>query len=321
MSKPATPLTTPRAGDAEPQQGGANDDAVAAATSRRLQRAQGLTHDHRYGPYEDPTDMIHKILGLAALHPQNLSLSSFDPVFFAQLTPLERNDLLRCMCNIDDPTATEIPGCSAIYVSDYDRFEPFFGAVLAKLRGANCLLHDCNKKLPSGWSNINDVNNTEALDVSKLGLPALQIICTIRRNLNDLSLLISSMEVDQMNEAAMALESRAVEIFESIPSLGGEYFSFSPSHEKFISESEFQELDSIRKIKELLPMVEVEYKLGCGVYVDMDRNNRLLLVKVGCKDHFEIVSSLRGTIINDPLERARCIVEMICFAENGVYGS
>ena len=101
--------------------------------------------------------------------------------------------MLRCICNnIDDPTATEIPGCSAIYASDYDRFEPFFGAVLAKLRGANCLLHDCNKKLPSGWSNINDANNTGALDVSKLGLPALQITCTIRRNLNDLSLLISS---------------------------------------------------------------------------------------------------------------------------------
>ena len=349
MSKPATPLATPTAGDAAAQHeaswndigaapasaGGlkpaavqldkhdqAGGDAVAVANARRLQRATDLANAHvpdsRHDEHEsDPAATAREILELAALHPNNICLSSFDPALFGQLPPSEREELLRCMrTGIDDPAAAGA-GCSAVHANDYDRFQPFFRAVLAKLRGAEFVLQDRSEKQPSGWCSSNGVG-IGALDISDLDLPAVQIACTARRNLKDLPMSISG-ETDEGNQTRSSLESRALKIFDSLPSMGGRYLSFTPGHANFISEPDFQALDTVWMMNASFPAADLAYGEGCGLYFDMDQGNQPVSIKVGGQDHFEIVCIQHGTILNEPLERIKSTVETISSIEGAEF--
>ena len=177
---------------------------------------------------------LSKIASIKKSNPGNLAVADFDFDYFASLSSADKKELL-AIVNSGVQNADSGMGCYAMNPSDYDKFEPFFGAVISDYhkvpRSAN---HVTDWKLDG----VAGLPADGKLDVTKLGLPPVSMRVRVGRNLADFPLPGAMNKDDRV-----AMEAKMQIAFKELKKkYGGRYHSLTPGNPDFINDDEYAAL-------------------------------------------------------------------------------
>lgn len=216
-------------------------------------------------------------------------------------------------------------GCYAMNPSDYDKFEPFFGAVISEYHKV-----PRSQKHVTDWS-LDGVAGLPAdgkLDVTKLGLPPVSMRVRVGRNLSEFPLPGAMTKADRI-----AMEAKLSKAFEQLKAkFGGRYHSLTPGNPDFINADEYKALVKARfMFKDMAADtyltsagIASDWPFGRGCYVSGDKQ---FIIWVGEEDHMRIMCMNKaGTVINETFDRLKnCLdtvesIEGLKFAHSEKYG-
>ncbi len=251
-----------------------------------------------------------KVAALAAQYPDNIALQSFDPDYYAALSPALQDRLRICMnSGIENPDSQM--GCYACQPSDYDDLRPFFARVLARYHQVP---EDARHVTSWSLANIPGLPEDGVLDLARLGLPPLSMRVRVGRNLADFALPGSMTRAERIE-----LENRMMALFErliALPEFGGAYHSLTPGNPQQIDAATYAELvDAHIMFKRMdtdryltAAGIAGDWPHGRGAYVSADRG---FIIWVGEEDHLRIMCMQRGTLLNAVFDRLKAALELI----------
>jgi creatine kinase len=267
---------------------------------------------------------LAKIAEIKKSFPNNLAIKHFDFDYFASLSASDKAELLNIVnSGIVNPDSGM--GCYAMNPSDYDKYEPFFGAVIADYHKV-----DRSAKHVTDWSlsGVKGLPEGGVLDVTKLGLPPVSMRVRVGRNLQDFPLPGAMTKADRI-----AMEDKLSKAFGELKKLfGGRYHSLTPGNADFINADEYKALVKARfMFKDMAADsyltsagIASDWPYGRGCYVSGDKQ---FIIWVGEEDHMRIMCMNKsGTIINETFERLKkCLdtvegIEGLKFAHSDKYG-
>ena len=251
-----------------------------------------------------------RVGALASLHLDNIALQSFDPDWYATLTPELQTRLQKCMnSGLENPDSQM--GCYACQPSDYDELRPFFAKVLARYHK---VAEDARHVNSWSLDGVEGLPQDGILDIAKLGLPPLSMRVRVGRNLRDFALPGSMTRDDRIR-----LEDQMMAVFDrliSMPEFGGAYHSLTPGNAHFIDEASYNELvDAHIMFKRMdtdryltAAGIAADWPYGRGCYVSADK---AFVIWVGEEDHLRIMCMKRGTVLNEVFDRLKSALDLV----------
>jgi tetratricopeptide (TPR) repeat protein len=255
--------------------------------------------------------VLNNIKALANSHPSNVCLRAFDPVYFESLTAESQHRLLQLMNDgITQPSSSRV-GCFAGEPEDYERYRPFFTAVVQAFHGIGPDAVYTNEWSLSG---IDGLPEDRKLDLDRLGFNFETFMRVwVGRNLSGLP-LPPAMEAKDRS----LLESTMLATFEALIEMeeyGGRYVSLTPDHPNSITEADRAELeragvlfsDVTQQPELVLAGVASDWPIGRGCYISGDEE---LVIWVGEEEHLRITCKRTGKSLNKVFEKLHTVLAL-----------
>jgi creatine kinase len=291
--------------------------AVEAASDAELQDCiKGMTEGSRNKIMAalsgkggiDAAKIISQIKAARVSNPDNLTAKCFDEAYYNTLPDGQKTDLLRCVrSGAENPDSG--CGCYAMFPEDYDRFKPFFEAILMGYH-----------KVPKDTKHVNDWDLSGAeglpadgkLDLAALGYGECSMRVRVGRNLASFPLPGAMTADDRRN-----METLMCQAFEALKKEnGGGYNSLTPGHPNFVDDAKYKEL--VAKHFMFKDMADDPYlasagiasdwPIGRGCYISGDEQ---FIIWVGEEDHLRIMCMKKGTILNEVFDRLKKSLDMV----------
>jgi creatine kinase len=265
-----------------------------------------------YGP------SLKKVADIKVSHPNNLAMKHFDFDYFKTLSSADKKTLL-AIVNSGIVNFDSGMGCYAMQPADYDKFEPFFGPVMADYH-----------KVPRGQKHVTDwsLKGGVQLDITKLGMPAVSMRVRVGRNLADFPLPGAMSKEDRVN-----MEKKMQIAFAELKkTYGGRYNSLTPGNPDFIDKTEYNRL--VKAHVMFKDMADDTYLASAGIASDWpfgrgcyQSEDKGFIIWVGEEDHLRIMCmEPKGTVINGVFERLKKALDTVesipglKFAHSETYG-
>jgi len=267
---------------------------------------------------------LAKIGSIKKSHPGNLAVKDFDFDYFASLSSADKKALL-AIVNSGVQNADSGMGCYAMNPTDYDKFEPFFGAVISDYHGVPRSQHHVTDWKLDGVAGLPADGK---LDVTKLGLPPVSMRVRVGRNLADFP-LPGAMNKDDRVAMEAKMQIAFVELKKKY---GGRYHSLTPGNPDFITDDEYKALVKAHVMFKDMAAdtylsdagIASDWPFGRGCYQSEDKG---FIIWVGEEDHLRIMCmEPKGSLINGVFERLKTAldtvesIEGLKFAHSEKYG-
>lgn len=251
-------------------------------------------------------------------------MKDFDFAYFKSLSAKDKKALL-AIVNSGVENADSGMGCYAMNPSDYDKFEPFFGAVISDYHKV-----PRSQKHVTDWKldGVKGLPEDGKLDVTKLGLPPVSMRVRVGRNLADFPLPGAMTKDDRV-----AMEAKMQVAFKELKKkYGGRYHSLTPGNPDFINKAEYDALVKAHVMFKDMAAdsylesagIASDWPYGRGCYQSEDKG---FIIWVGEEDHLRIMCmEPKGTLINGVFERLKTAldtvesIEGLKFAHSEKYG-
>eukprot|EP00729_Bicosta_minor_P006537 gene6537-12520_t len=262
---------------------------------------------------------LAKIGSIKKSHPGNLAVKDFDFDYFASLSSADKKALLAIV------NSGVLKGCYAMNPTDYDKFEPFFGAVISDYHGVPRSQHHVTDWKLDGVAGLPADGK---LDVTKLGLPPVSMRVRVGRNLADFP-LPGAMNKDDRVAMEAKMQIAFVELKKKY---GGRYHSLTPGNPDFITDDEYKALVKAHVMFKDMAAdtylsdagIASDWPFGRGCYQSEDKG---FIIWVGEEDHLRIMCmEPKGSLINGVFERLKTAldtvesIEGLKFAHSEKYG-
>jgi hypothetical protein len=246
------------------------------------------------------------------LHPGNLSARFVNHELIERLTPRQR-EMLRHSCQSGASELDSDIGCYLLRPGDLRELGAFFGPLIRDYHHAPAAATHV-----SGW-NLSAAES-QAMDLSAIGLPPASMRVRVARNLEMFSLPASMDRAERVRFERWM--SRSLQALIDHPEYGGRIYSLTPefgpgeSNPNLIGQDEYQDLLAARVMFRNMDGdrfmksagIAADWPYGRACYVSRDRE---VIVWIGEEDHLRIICMKTGTRLNHVFERLRDVVALI----------